>query len=372
VHLEIPGKVQRLATLLPWLILRCRTDELDALLTITTLPNLLGIVAVKCSRWIGRPMSIVITEHSIPSEHQRLHGIAGRLQGLLSQCAYRSADAVIAVSHASAANLIGGFHVRQGRCFVVPLPILDDGSAPASNRPAPGSLTVAFAGRLVPQKRPEVFLATLVELESRGIQVTGVVFGDGPERCRLEREAERAGLDVRFRGWVQDWPSCSEGVDCLLLPSLIEGLAVVLLEARRANIVVVAPSTALGVADAIVPGVTGELTLTGSPVDLADGVVRACEIPRPFDLSGWSSRWTVTESSRLVSRVIESSIEISDGPLRFGRRATPVDDSTPVIGGQFTRRDRSLAAAPDEEEATASVKGGVPPQNPVEVLQPGE
>ena len=65
----------------------------------------------------------------------------------------------------------------------------------------------------------------------------------------------------------------------------------------------VAASEALGVADAIVPGITGELARSGSPADFADAVERAMCL----DLSGidrWLRRFSMQESGLILEHVL--------------------------------------------------------------------
>ena len=54
----------------------------------------------------------------------------------------------------------------------------------------------------------------------------------------------------------------------------------------RAGCPAVAVSTALGVADAIIPGITGELALDDDPESIADAVERAASLRRRASMAG--------------------------------------------------------------------------------------
>ncbi|MGZ6140468.1 MAG: glycosyltransferase family 4 protein [Myxococcaceae bacterium] len=99
----------------------------------------------------------------------------------------------------------------------------------------PGSLVVAYVGRLSPEKAPEVLLRA-----ARGTGLRVLFAGDGPMRAGLEAEA--AGAEVRFLGFVRDVGQVLAAADLLALPSRTEGLPMAVLEAMAAGLPVVASS----------------------------------------------------------------------------------------------------------------------------------
>jgi glycosyltransferase involved in cell wall biosynthesis len=82
----------------------------------------------------------------------------------------------------------------------------------------------------------------------------------------------------------------------------VEGLGNVLIEAAATGIPSVASSRALGVADAIVPGITGELALTDDPQAYADAVLRAAplQLNSPVDLGAWLERFSPARSTGIL------------------------------------------------------------------------
>ena len=238
-----------------------------------------NVVAILiCTIFGNRNIPLVVSERNMPSlQYFNARG-RDRLTIWLARRLYRRAGGVVAISHPVAGDLVSGFHVMPDRLYVVPNPVISDTHADDSSSPtlAPRSLHIGFVGRLVEQKRPSLFLAVLRTLAQRGIEVCGTIFGDGPLRELTEREALELGLDVSFFGWQEPWWEGASKIDCIVVTASFEGLANVLVEAAAAEIPSVASSRALGVADAILPGITGELAMTDDAGAYADAVLRAC------------------------------------------------------------------------------------------------
>ncbi|MGE0080660.1 MAG: glycosyltransferase [Thiohalomonadaceae bacterium] len=122
---------------------------------------------------------------------------------------------------------------------------LDHAVAAAANRtPLPGAgLHVGLVGRLVPVKRPDIFLATAERLA--GAQPGAFsfhVFGEGPLQRQCADDALRRGLvhHLHFHGFSPDMPAMLAQLDVLVLCSDHEGLPMVLLEAMGLRVPVIA------------------------------------------------------------------------------------------------------------------------------------
>jgi glycosyltransferase involved in cell wall biosynthesis len=98
---------------------------------------------------------------------------------------------------------------------------------------------------------------------------------------------------------VDDLPASA----VVLLPSPCEGFGNVLVEAAAAGVPSVAISSALGVADAVVPGLTGELALSDDPGDVADAVEKAATLS--VDAGAWLERFSVDNSVELLLAAFE-------------------------------------------------------------------
>ncbi|MGZ6827616.1 MAG: glycosyltransferase, partial [Mycobacteriales bacterium] len=96
--------------------------------------------------------------------------------------------------------------------------------------------------------------------------------------------------------------------DVLVLPSLQEGFGNVLVEAAECGVPSVAASQALGVADAVLPGVTGVLAASGSAAHLADAVEQARRLP-PLDpdlVLRWSGGFSPEVAAQVLEKVLDA------------------------------------------------------------------
>ena len=158
----------------------------------------------------------------------------------------RCTSAVVANSEEGRANAIK-LGCAPHRLFLLPNVIdLSDGvwTAPRSIGGAgqPGGTVVGLVARLAPAKRVDRFLVALAKARGRFPGLRGVIFGEGPERGRLESLAAELGLlphGVEFRGLEADIPGALHTVDMLALTSDQEGFPNVILEAMAARLPVV-------------------------------------------------------------------------------------------------------------------------------------
>jgi glycosyltransferase involved in cell wall biosynthesis len=300
IHRSFTSRVGRWISLPLWIRARAREDRLEVLVSALTHANLAALIGLKLAG--PTHTSVIISEHNLPSVLLPLDRRRARVKLWLLRRLYRYPEAAVAVSHPVAAELVSRFRVAPDRLAVVPNPVLDAPVAAVSR--SPERAHVAFVGRLVPQKAPHLFVDTLAELANRGIAVRATVVGDGPLRDDVAAAAQRAGVPVRFTGWRSRWQDEVQDCDCLLLPSEVEGFGNVLIEAAAAGIPSVVRSSALGVADAVIPGVTGELVAWGTPEALAAGVLRAITAPTGDPIAAWLRRFTTQSSADVLLELI--------------------------------------------------------------------
>ena len=92
-----------------------------------------------------------------------------------------------------------------------------------------------------------------------------------------------------------------------MLPSYREGFGNVLVEAAVGGIPSVAVSNAYGVADSLIPTITGELAFAGTPEELADAIRRAQAVSLRH-VPQWADRFCPDESARLLLSSIDKAI----------------------------------------------------------------
>jgi len=142
--------------------------------------------------------------------------------------------------------------------------------AAVAELPPPGYLLAV--GRLRIRKGLDVLLAAMPELLLRHPGARLVVAGDGEHRAALESAAAALGLGdaVAFLGRVDGGRvrALLPGAAALVVPSLYEGMPLVVLEAMAAAVPVVA-SRVSGIPEVVVDGETGWLVPPEDPPALA-------------------------------------------------------------------------------------------------------
>lgn len=121
-------------------------------------------------------------------------------------------------------------------------------------------------GRLTPAKGQLLLLQACAQLRGLGLSLELRLVGAGPDRARLERETERLGLQaqVSFTGPLNQAQVRAElaAADVFVLPSLAEGIPVVLMEAMASGVPCVS-SPVNGIPELIEHEVNGLLAAPG-------------------------------------------------------------------------------------------------------------
>ncbi len=109
---------------------------------------------------------------------------------------------------------------------------------------APRNKIVGTIGRLTKEKGHIYLLQVAKEVSKKFLDTTFLIVGDGILREKLMEQAKAMGLEdkVIFTGFRKDIPEILSLMDVFVLPSLIEGLPMVLLEAMAARKPIVATS----------------------------------------------------------------------------------------------------------------------------------
>lgn len=182
----------------------------------------------------------------------------------------RAVDRYLAVSHDAAARLASVLRIPRHRIDVVhnAVPVPPDAARARRSRERRRPLVVALA-RLTPQKGIPYLLRAAAQLPD----VDFAIAGDGPDRTSLESQTRRLGIEdrVTFLGFVRDTAALLNEADLVVLPSVLEGLPLAILEAMAAGKAVVA--TAIGGTDeAVIHGETGLLVRPEDPAQLAEAI----------------------------------------------------------------------------------------------------
>ena len=174
----------------------------------------------------------------------------------------RETDRIVAVSHATADDLVRLGVVEDERRLVVVPPGIDLDPLLAIPRPrtadatgaagnirricgaAPGDVLVGVVGRLAEVKQPELALDVFAMLAARYERLHIVFVGDGDLRGMLERRIGALAPDLARRahmvGAIPDMAPVLADLDAVLLSSRNEGLPIALVEAAAAGLPAVA------------------------------------------------------------------------------------------------------------------------------------
>ncbi len=288
-----------------------RRDRPDVLVALMPHWNVLALLASR-----GLRTKVVISGRNTESVLSRAVGGSLKTEMALAKGLYRRADGYIAISHPVAAEAIAKYGLDPDRVWVVPNPAtakIDEAQATAArDKRAAGEqparcIAITVPARLVRQKQPLLAIDTAVELRKHGVEAVVDYFGDGPMRAEVTKYAKHHDVNVHLRGWVDNWfEECATNA-VVLLPSVAEGFGNVLVEAAAFGVPAVVCSRTLGAADAVVPGVTGELTLDHSPPSFAAAVLRARGL-RPGGIEGWLRRFSPSTSGENLERALEQTL----------------------------------------------------------------
>lgn len=103
-----------------------------------------------------------------------------------------------------------------------------------------GPVRLLAVGRLTPAKGQLLLVQACAQLHAQGVPFELTLVGDGPDRPRLEAAARAAGLDgqLHFTGSLNQHQVREQlaRADAFVLPSLAEGIPVVLMEAMASGV----------------------------------------------------------------------------------------------------------------------------------------
>ncbi|MFL6194051.1 MAG: glycosyltransferase family 4 protein [Thermoanaerobaculia bacterium] len=279
---------------------------LSALLQVSYVEELRAVrpLAAPDGRVLGRPGSVEI----------RFRRFKAPFQILLGLITARAADRVLAPSAATAAEIRRDYRVES----VGVIPNVTGGLAVGPVGEAEGEPGyLLFVGRLRIRKGVEVLLEALRGLRRRMTGGGGAVLriaGDGEHRAALEARAAELGLGdaVVFLG------SCDaarvrallRGAAALVVPSIYEGMPLVVLEALEAGVPVVA-SRVSGIPEVVVDGEAGWLVPPEEPEALAAALEEVLSDPTEARRRGEAGRKRVDAFYRpaVAARLWRAALE---------------------------------------------------------------
>ena len=292
---------------------------------------LTAIALAFARRRTGVHSALVVTVHNAPPER----GLTGTIYRVLELIVARNADSVLCVSPDLEQRMRAAGARRVGRA-VVPAPFVSLTAPPAPNatsRAGDVSAETPATAHAVPQ--PPVVLAvgrlaaqkgfgTLIEAAARWQDIQPgpllVIVGEGPLETALKAQAAALGLTVEFKGPRTDVPDLLATAAVFVLPSSWEGQPLVLQEALRAGVPIVA--TRVGGTPSLVGEDAAVLIPPGDPERLADAVRAVLTDPalaaRLRAAATDRARWLPAEADAVTAALAEYDYVTTGGggPVR--------------------------------------------------------
>lgn len=221
--------------------------------------------AILSKVFFGWRTPVIFRNASVMSAYIRTAGVRIFYRLLFKQVSF-----VASVSEESKRDLENLFPFLRHRAKVVPIGIM----LPPKQSYKSVNNYLLHVGGFTFEKNHEGLLRIFKNVVNPNDPLELWLVGDGPLRKQIERKAREMGLEsqVRFLGVRSDVSEIMGNAHALLLPSIIEGLPSVMLEAMYHQVPVVAYDVG-GISEVISNGVTGWLV---EPED-ENGFVKAIQ-----------------------------------------------------------------------------------------------
>jgi len=266
--------------------------------------------ALPLARKLEVPLIVTLHGYDIMASDESHRGSRwGRLYLARREQLYDRASLFLCVSEAIRRKAIErGFPAHKLRVHAIGIDLEQYRPPPRPER-AP---IILFVGRLVEKKGCLHLVRAMGEVRRVLPQARLIVLGDGPERARLEAEAERWGCQAIFLGvqtveQVRHWMASSR---VLAAPSITarngdaEGLPTVLCEALAMGLPV-ACFRSSGIPELVRDEVEGLIAEEGDEVGLAENLLRLCQDDALAERMGAAGRRRVESSFALDVQTAE-------------------------------------------------------------------
>ena len=180
---------------------------------------------------------LVVTEHSSKINKSQ---IEPKLYAIAKET-YLGADAVIAVSPALARSIERYFRISP---VIIPNIVNVDVFKQRSNKDGDGRFRMVSTGNLIRSKRMDLLIECFARAFRSNPSASLVIFGDGPERKKLEKQIREIGMSdgIKLMG-ICDRKKIADTLaksDCFALVSESETFGVAYIEALASGVPVIA------------------------------------------------------------------------------------------------------------------------------------
>ena len=222
-----------------------------------------GLVGAIIKKFIKKPLVLTVHGTDVNSIGNNI------LFNLLAKFVFNNCDRIIAISNDLKKTLINKFKIDKEKIAVIPYGIdanifrkTNKNNERKKLKLDPDSKILLFAGRINKEKGLDYLIRAVSKARNVEKNILLAIIGEGPEKENLEKLTKRLNLEkhVDFAGAKKqdELPSWMNSADMLVLPSLSEGLGMVLIEAMACGTAVIGTKVG-GILDIIDDNINGML-----------------------------------------------------------------------------------------------------------------
>ena len=180
--------------------------------------------------------------------------------------------------------------------YLIPNGVDTEKFKPKNFKRRPKKFKILFAGRLTLDKGVDILCESIRMINNNKIirkNMEFIIVGSGPLECLVKKLAEQY-KNVTYLGYLGEaLPDIYRDCDLLILPSRIETLPLVVLEAQASGLPVIASNT-FGIRDILIHGVTGTV------IQREDTRMLTQKIRKYYSL--WLNNYEKYEQMRIAAR----------------------------------------------------------------------
>ena len=170
-------------------------------------------------------------------------------------------------------------------------------------------------GRISPEKGQKYFIAAAVRVLKVFPESRFLIVGDGFQREAMKEYAADLGIsdNVIFAGFRKDISEFHSALDLFVLPSILEGTPMALLEAMSAESPVIATRVG-GVGRIIQNGINGLLVSPANSKELAETIIKLLKNPAKANHLAQNALRTISEkysSKKMADEYMKKYIELT-------------------------------------------------------------